>query len=133
MLVFAARIDIGALHALGRAEVLRQQAAQSAVYLGLYFLAANDSHRILRLYPVAYGAYAVEHAAGGSVHYPLGAAPGYYAGYAGVGYGALALFIIYPAHVMTAFCLYRGMAVRTHCKAGAERYDDRGPLRRRSG
>lgn len=63
---------------------------------------------------------------GRSVHHALGAAPGYYAGYAGVGYGALSFFIVYSAHVVTPLCLYCGMAVRAHCKAGAEGYDDRG-------
>ena len=126
MFVFAAGIDVGALHALGSAEALRQQATEGAVYLSFYFFAADDSHRLLCLHPVAYGVYAVEHALGRSVHHALGAAPGYYAGYAGVGYGALSLFIVYSAHVVTPLCLYCGMAVRAHCKAGAEGYDDRG-------
>ena len=76
MFVFAAGIDVGALHALGSVEAVRQQATEGAVYLSFYFFAADDSHRLLCLHPVAYGVYAVKHALGRSVHYALGAASG---------------------------------------------------------
>ena len=43
MFVFAAGIDVGALHALGSVEAARQQATEGAVYLSFYFFAADDS------------------------------------------------------------------------------------------